>query len=329
MRRPETIYVEKRAQHYPGTERILSLFPAARQILIDHHSALFHRKRQSFRLQKEHPALIVALSEGPYLYTAPSRVDSGTIRSLYTDQLRNCLFDCDYCFLQGMHASAYPVIHVNNDDYHSAAIMLASDDHIRINTSFLTDALSFEHIIPTVSGWMGVAEHNSRIHIEIRTKSAVNTPFLNRPPLSNVTGVWTLSPRKLADRYERGCATIDERFAALEALVESGWRPGVALDPIILVPGWQKLYAELVDEMAARLSPDRTGGISYGVFRMATAFLETTRSSRADSPILYHPYERKDGLATYTDAELEQVQSVIGTRLVDRYGSDQVTFVHG
>lgn len=330
MREPDLIYVEEAVANHPVTARIIERNPAAQVIRIEAYTQLFHRQRQSFRLQKEHPALILARSHGPFLYEAPQRIRTpGAERSFYTDQWRNCLYDCDYCFLQGMHPSAYPVIFVNAEDYHRASLAKAAEGPLLINTSFLTDALSFESLVPTVDGWMDLADEHAQITIEVRTKSNVTEPFLNRDPLPNVRAVWTLSPEEVSRRYERGCAPLEARIEALSSLSTAGWRPGVAMDPIVLFPGWQEAYRRLIERLTEAVDPHLLAGVSYGVFRMATGYLKTIRQSRADSPLLYHPFARTDGLATYGPEDINAVHSIIGDALRSHFGEHRVSFVHG
>lgn len=327
MRTPEVIYVEKRASQCTGTRQALHSFSDAQIVEIEHYASLFHRRRQSFRMQKERPALMIAASDGPFLYRSPDRVGGDGTRMFYTDQVRNCLFDCDYCFLQGMHPSAHPVLFVNESDYHEAVEHELASGPMHINTSFLSDALSVEAIVPTVEGWIRFAREHPDVTVEVRTKSAEVKPFLAHDPLPNVRAVWTLSPTEIARRYERGCAPLDARLDALSTLANAGWEPGVAIDPVILIPGWHSHYAALLAEIP-RFDPRTLSGVSFGVFRMASGHLDTIRGGRRDSAVLFHPFERHNGLATYKADEIAEVQRVIGEPLVELFGEDRVTFVH-
>ncbi|MFP4549710.1 MAG: radical SAM protein [Spirochaetales bacterium] len=325
----ERIYVERDAADHPEAKRIVSLFTEASIVLVDYYGEVFHRRRQSFQLEKRNPALILAVARGQLLYEATSRIaERSSTPTYYTDQLRNCPFNCDYCFLQGMHQSGYPLVFVNSEDYLKTAHERSLEGPCHLTVSFLTDALAFEPLIPSVATWVAFANDHPSMTIEVRTKSRYAS-LLPLPPVNgNVLVTWTLSPEEVTKRYERGAATLEQRLAALEYAAKKGWRVGIAIDPVLLVREWRSAYQQLLSRLET-LELDVIESVSYGVFRMNHSFLETMQAARGDTPILHHPFTREGSLRTYTSAEIDAIRSLMEPKLIRLFGPERVAFIHG
>ena len=105
---------------HPRTLDLLRQFPGASQIPCQRYTEIFNRKAQSFRLQKKKPALILAAKFDNYILPTPPGYGIGANKNYYFSHMLNCIYDCRYCFLQGMYRSAHYVLFVNYDDFISA-----------------------------------------------------------------------------------------------------------------------------------------------------------------------------------------------------------------
>ena len=112
-----TIYIENGVKNHPRTQTILARFDQARQISIDRYGEVFNRRAQNFRLQKLKPALILAQKHSGHILPAPNGFGIGGSKNFYFAHMANCLYDCRYCFLQGMYRSANYIIFVNFEDF--------------------------------------------------------------------------------------------------------------------------------------------------------------------------------------------------------------------
>jgi len=113
-----TIYIEDAIRDESLTTDILRRFPDVPRVNIRNYKDIFNRPRQDARWQARHPALILALQQGPFILPGPEvcqSFDAGAF--FYSSLLLNCPFDCEYCFLQGMYPSKYTVAFVNTGDY--------------------------------------------------------------------------------------------------------------------------------------------------------------------------------------------------------------------
>ena len=113
----ETIYIEKNIIDHPRTKSILSKFKKARCIEIDRYSEIFNKRNQNFRTQKKNPALILAYKHDGFVLPTPEGFGIGGTKNYYFSHMYNCIYDCRYCFLQGMYSSANYVVFVNFEDF--------------------------------------------------------------------------------------------------------------------------------------------------------------------------------------------------------------------
>ncbi len=325
------IYVERQAAHYPLAQRLLARYAQLPQIAIDRYGEIFHRPRQHFQIQKRRPALIIAVAKGRRIYQSNQRIESfGNRRLYYSDQMRNCLFNCSYCFLQGMHSSAHWLLFVNEDDYHQdVRDMVREQGECWLSISYLSDLLGFEPNISLCRNWIAVAQQERKLTIEIRTKSDNIRSLLDISPSPNVLLVWSLSPAPLAQRYEHGTASLANRLWAARTLLRRGWRIALCFDPVLLLPEWERHYSHLLQQTFQALPAEQIDQVSFGSFRMHPAFLKRLRNLQPQSDIVHQHYPARYGVAAPPAEILQWFAKTMRQMLRNFLPSTPIHFVHG
>lgn len=322
------IYVERAALEYADAKRVLDLYPDAVCIPIDDYKEVFNRSGQRFQIQKALPKLILAVKRDGLLYRGSERIESFGDRNLsYNSLVRNCLYNCDYCFLQGMHPSAHIVVFVNNEDFLRAADEELAHGPLYLSLSYLTDLLAFEGIVPFCRRWIEAVAARPGLTVEIRTKSDNYRAISDLHPQSRVVLSWTLSPEGIAAAYERGTASFKNRLFALRAALADGWRVRVCLDPLLRIAGWREAYEECIDEIARRVDLRAIEGWSIGTLRMPNTYLKRILSDRKDSDILYHPFQVERGNVAYSRAEDLEMKNAVTEMLTRGVERSKITLV--
>ena len=114
----ETIYIENQIKKHHRTKQILSRFKKKIEIIhCDHYGEIFNIKSQNFRIQKTEPALIIAKKKGKKILQIPKNFGVGGNSNYYFSHMLNCIYDCEYCFLQGKHMSAHYLLFINYEDF--------------------------------------------------------------------------------------------------------------------------------------------------------------------------------------------------------------------
>ena len=302
IRKFSHIYVEKEALGYPLTRTLIEKFPQASVVEIDRYRELFARPRQRFVLQKQSPKWIVAVKKPPFVYPGAEVChDFGHEHFYYASNVLNCLYDCEYCFLQGMFPSANLVLFVNVDDYFEDLERLLRRHPVYLSVSYESDLLALESVVPVASRWIEFARGREGLTVEIRTKSANYPAIRHLRPAPNVILAWTISPEPVIRRYEPLTPGLSARLASVRAAADDGWTVRLCFDPVLPVDGWEEQYSRCVNETFAAVPPECVLDVSVGTFRIPRDYLKTMRKQRPESALLHYPFEIKNGVFGYPD----------------------------
>lgn len=319
------IYVEERALNYKETQSILKRFPNAAVIHIRHYKDIFSRSSQNFVMQKKSQKLILAVKEESFLYQgAVVCQDFGNHHFYYTSAVMNCIYNCEYCYLQGMYPSGNLVVFVNLEDAFSETARLLRRHPVYLCVSYDTDLLGLEGVLGHSARWIGFAGAHPDLKIEIRTKSANYEPLRGLTPRDNVILAWTLSPEDIVRRYEHNTPSLHLRLAAIESALKAGWRVRLCFDPMIWHDNWKASYLEMVQAVFRRIPAEKVEDASVGVFRVSAAYLKPMRRQSPSSPVLQYPYEADHGVYHYKKSLSREMTGFLQDALSEFLSEDQI-----
>ena len=290
------IYIEKGAVGYPITSIALEKFSKSKIVNIEHYKDMFNRSGQDFQSQKASMKLILAKKRKPFLYSASEMIQEyNTPNFFYNTPILNCLYNCDYCFLQGMYQSGNLVVFVNDEDFMNAInIQLDKLKHpskqMFVSVSYNTDLMAIENIIPLTSRWIHYASGKNNLNIEVRTKSAFFQSLKNIQPSTNVILSWTLSPQIISENYEKSAPPLKSRLNAVKAAIQRGWRVRLCFDPIIITNNYSQIYSKFIDEVFHDIDGSKLKDVTIGVFRMNKDYFNRIRKRDPKSDIYYDNY---------------------------------------
>lgn len=290
------IYVERAVLEHPNTALILSRFPRACVITIEHYKDIFNRSRQNAAVQSASKALILAQNKGKLIYEgAPVCQDFGYKNFCYCTSVMNCIFDCDYCFLKGMYSTSNIVIFVNIEDYGREALNIAADKETYLCVSYDSDISAMTGIIDYETYWAELASHNENLTVELRTKGI---------PVSSVSServiyAFTISPEIIIDRFEKHTPGLNARLQAANCLIDSGCRVRLCFDPMIYITDWRVAYEKMYAAVRSSLPLDKIKDVSIGTFRISRDYLRNLRRAVPDSEAVLYPFEVCDGYCCY------------------------------
>lgn len=324
------VYVEDRAQPFPLTDTILNRFPNAVQVPIRHYKDLFNRPRQDYQLQKRSLKLILAVKQPPFLYPLTDvhhpNQDCG---QYYTTPLLNCLYNCEYCFLQGLYPSANLVAFVNPAAFFQATDSIIGDlspltKPIWLSVAYQTDLLAFERLIPFCREWIAYAATRPELILEIRTKSALLDPLKSLLPPENVLLAWSLSPEAMAAQIEHRTPSLERRLQAIQAALRLGWKVRLCIDPVITIPRWKMVYGSFINYLFERVSGEELYDVVLGVFRMNREFFQHIRKQKPESPLYYYTYAENNGVLTLSQSRREEVLQFLKERLAAYIAEEKI-----
>ncbi len=293
------IYVEEAAATHPRTIRLLEKFSGAQVLSCKNYKDIFCRSNQAPARQKTAPALILAMGHAPYCYKGAAVCQSFDAEHFYyTSGVMNCIYDCEYCYLQGMYPSGHMVLFVNLEDTFAEIDTMLAEHPMYVCISYDTDLFAIEGKTGLLKEWCDFASTRPNLTIEIRTKCASVTILNTLPVLPNVILALTVSPTAIAARYEHGTPGTEARLRLGARALADGRPLRLCFDPMIYVPDYKEQYATLFRDAFALLPPEQIRDVSLGVFRISKDYLKNMRQARPCG-ITYYPYELTNGVYHY------------------------------
>lgn len=304
----ETLYIEENVLQHSRVEDLLRRFPKARQVVCRRYGEVFNPKAQNFRLQKRQPALILAEKHKNFILEAPSGYGIGARRNYYFSHMLNCLYDCRYCFLQGMYQSAHYVLFINYEDFQKEISQICADfkgEDIHFFSGYDCDSLALEPVTGFAEHFLPFFDRLPNAWLELRTKSTQIRSLLNRPPLHRCIVAFSLNPEDIAAKVEEKAPPLPRRLDAMAKLQEQGWLLGLRFDPLIYQSDYQEQYRQLFDQVFSMIAPDRLHSVSLGTFRLPESYFKKMHKLYPDSRLFSGPIDTQGNMVTY-QRELEQ-----------------------
>lgn len=298
------VYVERDVLNHPTTKKILSAFKKSTVVEIERYGDLFLRPRQNYVIQKKSPNIILAKKRYDFIYRGSQMCENFGIDEFYhTSNVLNCIYTCDYCYLQGMYPSANIVFFVNLEDFFNEVDKLSLDKKIYLSISYETDLLAFEPLTGFASMWISYAMTNKNLLMEIRTKCA-NTAFFESNEIpDNVIFSWSLLPQEVISIYENLTPSLHKRIMAIKKAIEKGVKVRISLEPIMYVEGFEKIYSDFIDELYKELPLQDIYDFNIGAFRMVKEQAKKVEKLKKTSFVFCYDTEVKDGVFTYKNEE--------------------------
>lgn len=317
------IYMEQAAADHPRTQKILAAFPNARRIYVENYREIFDRRRQNYPLQQASRALILAQNTGELIHRGSPVCQSFDNRYFYyCSSVMNCLYDCEYCWLKGMYESGYMVIFVNLEDTFREVDRLLRQHPVYLCVSYDTDLLALDPLTGYARAWAEFAASRENLTIEIRSKGVGRLPDLT---LSQRTILaFTMSPDDISRRFERSSPELDTRIRNVQEAMKRGFPVRLCFDPVLVLPGWKKSMAGLMEELDRRIDWAAIRDVSIGTFRLSAEYIRRMRSRYPESVLLQYPYVCENGYYHLPDDIEKDAMQYMTQLLTERIGKEQI-----
>lgn len=309
------------------TERILARFPRARVVEIDNYQEFALRRSVKWSDQKRSPKLVLALKRSELLYPCSDVAPNfGHPHFYYSVPMQNCLYDCEYCYLQGMYPSANLLYFVNQSELIQEALQKSKElGQLYLCIAYDNDILALENLLGIARRWIEGARTEPRLTVEVRTKSANYKAISDLTPAENVILAWTLSPSDVIERFEAKTPPLEARLKSMAQAVQAGWRTRLCFDPLLPVTGWRESYRGLLERVDQLRLWEQVEDVSYGLFRMPKTFIRQARKARPDSALLHQAQETESrGYFTLAGTEQSTLLEFMGSELRSRLPAQKV-----
>lgn len=311
---PRYIYVESAVADHPRARRMIERLPRARVVPCRRYGEIFNRRAQDFRLQKRHPAWILAEKTAGWVLSAPEEYGLGGEENYYFSHMLNCFYDCGYCFLQGMFRSAHYLCFVNYEDFMTAIdqrLEESSAERLWFFSGYDCDSLAAEEVTGFATAFLPFFAARPRAWLELRTKSVQIEALLASEPYENCVVAFSFTPAEVHADLERGVPSVERRLRAMVRLRERGWQIGLRFDPLIWSRDYRQRYERLCEQVFDQLEGTQVHSVSLGSFRLPKAFYSRMTRMLPGDRLLAGPLTETDGLVGYRpELEAEMLEAV-------------------
>jgi len=328
----DTIYIEQQIVDHARTVKIANRYPKAKRVYIEHYGEVFNSHSQNFRLQKTNPTLVLASKQNKKVMPTPAQYETGGGAHYYFSHMLNCVYDCRYCFLQGMLRSANYLVFVNYEDFMSdireVALGHQTDEKPAwFFSGYDCDSLAYEPVTNFADYFIDAFKGVSNSVLELRTKSTQIRSLLQRPAQDNVVVAYSLSPESIAREVEIGAPSLAKRLDALVKLQENGWRIGLRFDPIVWHQNYLEDYGNTIQQVFSALDASAIDSVTLGGFRLPKGFYKTMHKLHPEHWLFSAGLDDKSGMITYRQSIEDEVLAKVG-EMCESYVSDDKLFAY-
>ena len=324
----DTIYIEKEIYDSPKTIQILRKFKSARKISIDRYGEIFNRKNQNFRVQKIKPNLILARKHKGFVLPTPEGFGIGDQNNFYFSHMYNCIYDCSYCFLQGMYSSANYLIFVNFEDFKreiKGVMERNLGESITFFSGYDCDSVAMESVTNFINDFIPTFRGHDNALIELRTKSAQTRIFEKLEPISNCVIAYSLMPEELAGKLDKKAPSVSLRIAAMKKLSAMGWKIGLRFDPLIYSDNWKIKYQSLFKEIYSEIKEENIHSVSLGSLRFPKTYFNKIFSFHRKEEVFSRLDINGGNLVSY-DKDLESEMNTFCKNELLKYCNEDKVF---
>ena len=281
----DNVYIENEIRNSKETKIILKKLKYKNIILCDKYTEIFNPKNQNFRIQKKNPNIILAKKYRNFVLKTPPKFNIGFKNNYYFSHMLNCIYDCKYCYLQGMFNSANFLVFVNYEDFIEEIDNILKknpEKKICFFSGYDCDSLALEKITSFLSFFLTFFEKRKNAYLEVRTKSSNVEVFKRMKPIDNVIIAYSLNPEEIIQKYEQKTPSFLKRLKSLHLLQTLGWKIGIRFDPIFVSLDNVNIYNRFLENIFLKVNPNILHSVTIGQFRMPNNFFNKILKIRAD-----------------------------------------------
>ena len=219
------------------------------------------------------------------------------------DLVENCPFECTYCILQAFLNKPLITVHANLEEILENLknqISTRPRQLFRVGTGEHSDSLALDPYLRISPHLIRFFSNLPNAILELKTKSHHVDHLLDLPHGGKTVIAWSLNPETIIEQEEYKTARLDERLKAARKASDAGYKLGFHFDPIILTPGWEKLYRELIEMLFDFIPPSQIEWVSLGSFRYQSSLKPIIKSRHPETLLFTGEHlQGKDGKFRY------------------------------
>lgn len=297
------ILVEKDIFSLERTQEILKKFSHLPIVEIDRVDDIFGKVKKPYLQKRDDLQLFLGKKRGTLIKEAPDAYGLAGDPHYYFIHAYNCIYECEYCYLQGYFHSPDIVLFLNHEDVRSEMAEICAQNPnqtVWFHAGEFSDSLALTHLTGELPFYLQTFKELPNAKLELRTKSANIKPLLELDPVPNVITSFSLSPEKRIKKTDLKTPPLKARLMAMAKLQEKGFPLGIHLDPIIHEDDFEQTYLELFKAISECLDVSKIEYVSMGVVRFTSKVFHQVKKNYPQSELLAAEFQSSfDGKVRY------------------------------
>jgi spore photoproduct lyase len=317
----ENIFVEKSVANLSEVESLLKHLQPQRTLTIDNLDDHFGRAKKPYLQKRKSLNLFIGKKKGQLVKPAPEAYGLAGEPHYYFIHTYNCIYECEYCYLQGYFNSPDIVLFVNHEDI-KRAIVETYQKHqgqtVWFHAGEFSDSLALSHITKECEFYFDTFKSLTNAKLELRTKSANISKLKKLSPCNNIITSYSLSPSEQIKNFDHKTATYKQRLQCLATLHQLGHPIAIHLDPIIYADNLIDQYKELIQDLEDCVGVKNLQYISLGVVRFTNDVYKQVQKNYPTSKIHANEFVKSfDGKVRYIKPQRLNIMKTIKALLLN------------
>lgn len=286
------IFIESHLADDPGCRNIVNSFKDVPIKHIKKIEDVWGRVKRPYLQKRTDLNLFIGTKKGALVKRAPEAYGIDGDPHYFFIHSYNCIYECEYCYLQGYFNTPDIVLFVNHEDIGREIERITEETRKKnprhtpwFHAGEYSDSLALSHLTGEIPFYFDLFKRLPQAKLEFRTKSASVREILKCHPLPNVITTFSLAPDKVCKTVERGTAPLKARLKAIEKLHQANHPVGIHLDPIMYETELAEEYGELVEQIDRAIPCSQVSYFSLGVPRFTGAVHRQVRTNYPESPM--------------------------------------------
>lgn len=252
----ERIYIEKslmdNEDYQQKIQNIIGRFPHLPVFTIENYRDVFGKFYKPYLAKRVNLWLFLAEKKGQLVKPAPPAYGTNSGKHFYFVHAYNCLYECQYCYLQGYFNSPDIVLFLNHKEIFSEIekiIIQNPNEELWFHAGEFSDSLALTDLSQELPELLELFKKYPKANLELRTKSIKTKELLSLSPTENVITSFSLSSKNNTKEIDLKTPSLTLKIKAIQSLMKDGYSIGLHFDPIVYNENFQQDYTDLITEL--------------------------------------------------------------------------------
>lgn len=232
--------------------------------------------------------LLLTRNQGPFFKKCPGTKEYRCCDYTILHIGSYCTMDCAYCILQSYFHPPILQYFINEEDCISEVRRTLSESKcLRVGTGEFSDSLIWESWSDLTPRLIDLFAQQNQSVLELKTKTTTVQFLAGLPHRRKTILAWSLNTPHIIATQERRTSPLPARLQAAALCQKWGYPLAFHFDPLVLYPGCEQAYHDVIQALFSKVSPENIVWISLGSFRFMSNLKTIVQHRFPQSDIVY------------------------------------------